>query len=144
MKKEESFHESYADLHEIKSGSDRSFGIVFAIVFLIIALFPLKGGGDVRWWAVIISAGFSVAALACPKCLSSLNKLWFRFGLLLQKIVNPIIMGILFYGVATPTAFLVRMMGKDILRLKSEPEQKSYWIIRNPPGPKPETMKDQF
>jgi hypothetical protein len=144
MEKEGALHENFSDHTEIKGSSDRSFGLVFTIVFLIVGLWPLKTGGTIRWWAIVTGGILCMVALFCPKVLSFPNRLWFRFGLLLQKIISPLIMGILFYGVAFPTGLLVRMLGMDILRLKWEPRAGTYWILRKPPGPPPETMKHQF
>ena len=85
-----------------------------------------------------------VAALLRPALLNPLNRIWLKFGLLLHRIVNPVIMALLFYGTVLPTGLVMRAMGKDLLRLKREPDADSYWILRAPPGPAPETMKDQF
>jgi len=93
---------------------------------------------------LFLAALFLVAALLRPSLLNPLNLLWLRFGLLLQKIVNPVIMALLFFGTVLPTGLVMRMMGKDPLRLRREPDAESYWIVRVPPGPSPETMKDQF
>jgi hypothetical protein len=87
---------------------------------------------------------FIAAAALYPSILKPLNRVWFKFGLLLHRIVNPVIMGLLFYGSVLPTGMIVRALGKDLLRLKFEPKADSYWIVREPPGPSPETMKDQF
>jgi hypothetical protein len=84
------------------------------------------------------------AALLYPAALNPLNRAWLKFGLLLHKVVNPIVMGLLFYGTVLPTGLVFRALGKDILRLRRQPEADSYWIVRQPPGPAPETMKDQF
>ena len=102
------------------------------------------GGGQVRIWAIGIAAAFAVVALARPGVLAPLNRLWTRFGLLLHKVVSPLIMGMLFYLTVTPIGLLMRAMGKDPLRLRPDPDAASYWIERDPPGPPPETMKNQF
>ncbi len=83
-------------------------------------------------------------AFAAPQVLAPLNRLWFKLGLLLHKIVNPIVLGIMFYVVVTPTGLIMRLLGKDLLRLKRDPAAASYWIERTPPGPKPESLGDQF
>lgn len=139
-----STHEDYARKNDVKMGSNRSFGIVFAVVFAIIGLAPLWGGGPVRIWAVSIAATFLAVALIYPAALASLNRLWFRFGMLLNRITTPLIMGLLFYVTVTPTALIMRALGKDPLRLKLDPSAKTYWIAREPPGPAPDSIKQQF
>lgn len=137
-------HESFERRDDVRGSSDRSFGFVFAVVFAAIGLLPLIVGGGVRLWALAIGGGFLLVALALPRVLAPLNRLWLKFGLLLHKIVSPIVLGIMFYGVVTPTGLLMRALGKDPLRLKFERQSASYWIERVPPGPPPESMKDQF
>jgi hypothetical protein len=114
------------------------------VVFAVIALWPLWQGGSPRWWSLIGAAAFLVSAIAVPRALRPLNRLWLRFGLLLNKIVGPIVLGILFYLVVTPIGLAMRMAGKDPLRLKWRPEADTYWIERQPPGPAPDTIKNQF
>ncbi len=125
---------------EIKIGSERNFGIVFFIVFLLIALYPLTYGGEIRIWSVLISLIFLILGLLNSKLLSPLNKLWFKFGIFLGKIVSPLIMGIIFFLVVTPIGFIMRLLGKDVLNLKFN-KNRSYWIEKN--GPKSK-MKNQF
>ena len=137
-------HESFRDRDAIKGSSNLSFGIVFAALFAIIGLFPLIGGNSVHWWSLIVAVTFLVLALAIPKLLAPLNRLWMRFGLLLHRIVNPLVMALLFFLVVTPIALLMRLFGKRPLQLDSEADAESYWIPRDPPGPDPETMKQQF
>lgn len=139
-----STHERLADDGVIETSSDRSFGIVFAVVFAIIGLWPFLFGGMVRWWSLAIAAAFLAAALIRPAVLAPLNRLWTKFGLLLNGIVSPLVMGLLFFVVITPFALAVRLTGKDLLRLKRDPEAESYWIPREPPGPLPETIKNQY
>ena len=91
-----------------------------------------------------MAALFLAAALLRPAILNPLNRLWLKFGLLLHRVVNPIVMALLFYGTVLPTGLVMRALGKDLLRLKRQPDADSYWIVRQPPGPAPETMKDQF
>ncbi len=138
------FHEDFTRKDEIKSGSNRAFGVVFAVVFAIIGLFPLLGDGAVRVWAVAISLVFLALALAAPRLLKPLNRLWFRFGMLLNMIVTPLVMALLFFVTVTPIALAMRLVGKDPLRLRFDPAAESYWIRRQPPGPDPETMRHQF
>ena len=125
---------------EIKIGSNKSFGIVFFLVFLLIAIYPLINNGELRIWSLVIAIIFFILGLINSKVLTPLNKLWFRFGLLLGKIVSPLIMGIIFFFVVTPTAFIVRIIGKDLLNLKFN-NKKTYWIEKT--GPKSK-MKNQF
>jgi len=129
---------------ETEGSSDRSFGFVFAAVFGLIGLYNLWHWGRAWPWLGLIAAGFLIVALVRPAVLSPLNKLWMKFGLLLAAIMNPIVLGILFFLVFTPMALLARLVGKDFLKLKRQPEAKSYWIARDPPGPMPASMKDQF
>ena len=127
-------------MDDIKISSNRSFGIVFFIVFLLIALYPLTYSQDIRFWSVIISIIFLVLGLFNSKILTPLNKLWFKFGIFLGKIISPIIMGIIFFLVVTPIGILMRLLGKDLINLKYN-NNKSYWIEKK--GPKSK-MKNQF
>lgn len=137
-------HEVYSREEAIKHGSDRSFGLVMAAAFAVLAL--INGWHDGGWWPWIGGAAalFLVVALLTPALLNPLNRIWLKFGLLLHKIVNPLIMAVMFYGTVLPTGLIMRMLGKDLLRLKFDPKADSYWIVRTPPGPAPESMKDQF
>lgn len=137
-------HEDLTREEEVEGSSDRSFGVVFAVVFLIVALLPLLHAGAVRWWSLGVSAAFAVVAFTVPSILAVPNRLWMKFGLLLAKIVSPIALGILFYLVFTPIGLLMRLSGKDPMRLKADPNAKSYWIDREPPGPPPQSMTNQF
>ena len=127
-------------MDDIKISSNRSFGIVFFIVFLLIALYPLSYSGEIRVWSAIISIIFLVLGLFNSKILTPLNKLWFKFGIFLGKIISPIIMGIIFFLVVTPIGLLMRLLGKDLINLKYN-NNKSYWIEKK--GPKSK-MKNQF
>jgi len=128
-------------MDEIKLGSNRSFGIVFFIVFVLIATYPLLNQGEIRIWSLIISFLFLFLGLLNSKILTPLNKLWFRFGLFLGKIISPIIMGVIFFLVVTPIGLLMRFFGKDVLNLKLNKKKSSYWIEKT--GPKSK-MKNQF
>jgi predicted membrane metal-binding protein len=139
-----STHERLADDGPVKGSSDRSFGIVFAVFFTIVGLWPLLGQGAVRWWALAIALAFAVVSAVRPALLAPLNRLWFKFGLLLNQVVSPIVMGLLFFLVITPFALVMRAKGKDLLHLKRDPAARSYWIPREPPGPSPETIKNQY
>ena len=127
-------------MDDIKIGSNRSFGIVFSIVFFLIASYPLTQGGELRIWSLIICLIFLILGSINSKILTPLNKLWFKFGVFLGKIVSPIIMGIIFFLVVTPIGLIMRVFGKDVLNLKFD-KAKSYWIEKS--GPKSK-MKNQF
>jgi hypothetical protein len=137
-------HEHLDREDDSEGSSDRSFGFVFAAVFAILGLLPLVHGHPVRWWSIGLSALFALVAWLKPTLLTHLNKLWTRFGLLLGAIVSPIALGILFYLILTPIGVLMRLTGKDPLRLKFERSNESYWIRREPPGPKPDSLTNQF
>lgn len=123
--------------------TNRSFGLVFCGFFALLALFPLLSGGSVRLWSAIVSATFGATALFLPSVLTPLNRLWMRFGALLHRIVSPIVLALLFFVVITPFGLVMRLLGKDPLKLRSEPVQ-TYWIDREPPGPQPESLNNQF
>ena len=127
-------------MDDIKIGSNKSFGIVFFFVFLLIGLYPLTYSEEVRVFSIIISLFFLVTGLLNSKILTPLNKLWFKFGIFLGKIISPLIMGIIFFLVVTPTGLIMRLLGKDVLNLKYN-KNKSYWIEKNEPKSK---MKNQF
>ena len=129
------------DHKDIKIGSNRSFGLVFFVVFLLISIYPILKDGNIRIWSLIISFIFLVLGLLNSNLLSPLNKLWFKFGLFLGKIISPIIMGIIFYLVVTPTGLIMRFLRKDILRLKFDKKSRSYWIEKNNSKSR---MKNQF
>ena len=114
-------------MDNIKIGSNRSFGIVFFIVFLLIALYPLVNSEGIRMWSVILSLIFLVLGLLDSKILTPLNKIWFKFGILLGRIISPIIMGIIFFFVVTPIGLIMRILGKDLLNLRYN-NNKTYWI----------------
>jgi hypothetical protein len=124
--------------------SDRAFGLVFAVFFAIVALLPIWNGAPPRLWALGVGVAFLAAALAAPRILAPLNRAWLKLGDLLHRIVNPIALAILYYGVVTPTGLVMRLFGQDPLRLRFDKAAKSYWIARVPPGPSAESLKDQF
>ncbi|MFZ5523317.1 MAG: SxtJ family membrane protein [Pseudomonadota bacterium] len=137
-------HEDLNREQHIEGSSDRAFGLVFAGVFLVIAGIPLFHGEVMRWWSVGVAAVFVLVALVKPALLAGLNRLWMKLGILLGKVVSPIALGILFYVVITPIGVVIRLTGKDPLRLKFDPDAESYWIPREPPGPPPGSMNNQF
>ena len=126
---------------KIKMGTNRSFGIVFFVFFLIISILPLLNENGIRKWSIGISLLFLILGLLNSKFLTPLNKLWFKFGLLLGSIVAPIVMGVVFFLVITPTGFLLKLFGKDILNKKYNIKKKTYWISRNKEN---NSMKQQF
>jgi hypothetical protein len=138
------FHEQLGEGGKVKKSSERTFGLVFTVFLCVIGLAPLLHHGHVRIWALAAAAVFLVVALAAPKLLQPLNHLWFLLGRLLHRIVNPIVMGVLFFVVITPAALLLRLAGKDLLSLKRQPQAASYWVHRTPPGPEPQSLKNMF
>lgn len=137
-------HEDLSRDQQVEGSSDRSFGLVFSGVFLVVACWPLFYREMPRWWALGIAVVFVVIAILKPALLAGLNRQWLKFGLLLGKVVSPVALGILFYCVVAPIGGLMRLTGKDPLRLKLDSGAKSYWIPRQPPGPPPDSMTNQF
>jgi len=137
-------HEDLNRHDEIIVGSERAFGVVFAIVFAVIAAWPLLSGAAPRWWAVAIAVAFIAAGYFFPIVLKPLNIVWFKIGMLMYKVVNPLTMAMLYVTTIIPIGLIFKVMGKDPLKLKMDKSVSSYWIERDPPGPEPESMKDQF
>ena len=127
-------------MDEIKIGSNRSFGIVFFVVFLLIGSYPFLKGGDFKIIPILISIIFFILGVINSKILTPLNKFWFKFGLLLGQIISPIVMGVIFFLVVTPIGYLMRLLGKDVLRLKKT-NDSSYWVKKSNLKSK---MKNQF
>ena len=138
------FHEDLAREHSVDEASPRSFGLLFAVICLIIGLAPLIGGGGVRWWGIGVGVALGIIALAVPRVLAPLSALWLRFGALLHSIVSPVVMAVLFLGAVLPTGLVLRLFRHDSLGLKRDPSKTSYWIDRTPPGPEPESLRQQF
>jgi hypothetical protein len=136
-----SAHESF-DRDPVQIGSNRNFGFVFFAVFLVIGFFWRDSASGWIWWGAAIS--ILVISLVAPRLLSPFNKAWYLFGMALSRITTPIILGILFFLVVTPTGLIARMFGKDLLRLRVDKATESYWIERRPPGPDPKSMNQQF
>ena len=113
-------------MEKLKIGSNRSFGIIFFIVFLTIALWPLLASDNIRLWSLGISVIFFFLGIFNSKLLTPINKLWIKFGLLLGQIVSPVVMAIIFFGIVTPTGLILRIFGKDILKLNKN-NSNSYW-----------------
>ncbi len=144
MSESQETHESFRSETDVQAGSERSFGIVFAIVFAIVAAVPLWSGAPVRIWALVVAALFLVSAFVTPKLLRPLSLLWFRFGLLLHAVVNPLVMGLLFFLTVTPIALIMRWLGKDPLHRRFDADAHSYWIERDSGELTPDTMRRQF
>ena len=124
-----------------EQSSEKSFGVVFSIVFLIIALYPLITSEGLRIWALVVSIIFFLLAFLAPKILVLPNKLWFKFGLLIGSIVAPIVMAFVYFATVLPTGLIIRLLGKDLLKQKLDKNAKSYWIERKEPMG---SMKNQF
>lgn len=144
-------HETLNHDQEIEGSSDRAFGLVFTAFFSIVGFYPwvrawISHTGEPRFrvWAVALAGSFFVMALARPRVLNPLNRLWTKFGLLLQNLTNPIIMGAIFYLLITPIALFFRLTKRDPLKRKFEPESQTYWIARDPAAAAQESMKNQF
>ena len=129
------------DNKKIEKSTNRSFGLVFFIVFLIIGLWPLANGGSVRFWSLIIALIFLFLGILNSKILTPLNVLWSKFGELLGIVIAPIVMGIIFFLVVTPTGLIMRIFGKDLLRNKFQINNESYWIKKEK---NKSSMKKQF
>jgi len=128
-------------MDDIKIGSNRSFGIIFFVIFLLVSLYPLINDESIRYWSLIISMIFLVLGLFNSNLLSPLNKIWFRFGILLGKLISPFIMGVIFFLVVTPIGLIMKIIKKDLLNLKLRKDKETYWIEKTEPKSK---MKNQF
>ena len=125
--------------------SIKNFGLTFAFVFVVIAAWPLVFRNEhPRYWALVIGGAFVAAAFLAPGILKPLNNLWFKFGMLLHRIVNPIVLGVMFLVFITPIAIVLRLLGKKLIPLAFERDRASYWIERTPPGPAPDSLRKQF
>jgi predicted membrane protein len=128
------------DNSNIKIGTNKSFGIVFFVFFLIVSIFPILNDGDIRVWSLIISLIFLILGILNSKILTPLNQIWFKFGILLGRFVSPVVMGIIFFAIVTPTSVIMRVLQKNLLNLKKG-NKKTYWIERSKIKSK---MKNQF
>jgi saxitoxin biosynthesis operon SxtJ-like protein len=137
-------NEPFVSYRKVKVGSDRSFGLIFATLFAVIGLWPAISGGQRRWLSLVIAGLLLAAALFRPRLLAPLNRLWFRLGLVLHHVINPVLMALIYFGCIVPIGFILKLCGKDPLRLKRDPEAATYWIAREPPGPAPGSMAKQF
>ena len=138
-------HEKIVSHDEREPPSIRNFGLTFAFVLVVLAFSPLVLRGEhPRYWALVLALGFAGATYLAPVLLKPLNLLWFKFGMLLHKIVNPIVLGIMFLVFITPIAVVLRLLGKKLIPLTFEHDKTTYWIERNPPGPAPDSLRNQF
>jgi len=129
---------------EVRVGSDRSFGLVMAAAAAIFGGLPLLRLATPHWWLIGVAVAFAACALVYPRALHPLNYVWFRFGLLLHRVVSPLVIGAVFFLCVTPIGLIMRLFGKDVLSLRRRADLASYWIVRDPPGPEPGTMTNQF
>ena len=127
-------------MEKTHKSSNKGFGFVFFIVFILIAFYPLLNDGSIRLWSLLVSLIFLILGLLNSKILNPLNNLWYKFGLILNKVISPLIMGIIFFLIVTPIGILMRILKKDLLNLKYN-NKKTYWIEKS--GPK-SSMKNQF
>jgi hypothetical protein len=137
-------HEDLSRTHAVKDSSNRSFGLVFTAAFVVIALSPLIRGGALRWWALVAAGVTLLITSRAPAFLALPKRVWLAFGALLHRLISPVVLGFLFYAVVTPMAGLVRLFGKDSMRRRRRAGHTSYWIPRDPPGPRPESLSHQF
>jgi len=128
----------------VEVGSNRSFGFVFTTVFTLIGLLPLFNDNPVHIWSLIIAGIFFALSIATPNTLKPLNILWFKFGLLIGRFINPIVMFVIYVVAILPMGLLLKLFRKDLLSLKFDKSASSYWVKRQPPGPAPDSLKDQF
>jgi hypothetical protein len=141
---EPAFHENFTRDEDVVGSSDRTFGVTLAVIGIAVGLLELWRGYGSGWLWLAAATVPLLLALFWTTALAPLNRLWLRFSLLLYKVVNPIVMALMFFATVVPTGLVMRALGKDPLRLKRDPKAASYWIVREPPGPAPETMKHQF
>jgi hypothetical protein len=127
-----------------KPGSNRNFGLVMAAATAVLGWLPLLRLARPHWWLLAVAVAFAVSSFVAPRLLFPLNYAWFRFGLLLHRIVSPIVIGAIFFLCVTPIGMIMRLLGKDVLSLRRRADLPSYWIVRDPPGPEPGTMTNQF
>ena len=128
-----------------QGSSNRSFGLVMAGAFTLIGVWPaLFRGGELRWWLLVPALAFVLAALIFPHVLAPLNFLWTKLGLLMHRVVNPVVMAAMYYGVVMPAGLIMRALGKDILKLRRDPTAATYWVKRDNPGSRGASMRQQF
>lgn len=135
-------------LHDLamrnEAPSNRSFGWVFTAVFMLVGVYSLWRGGAVYPWMFGLAGATAAVTVVRPRWLAPLNRLWMKFGELLHRLVSPIVLGIIFYGVLTPIGLAMRLAGRDTMKRKFEPQSPTYWVRRDPPGPAADSFRDQF
>lgn len=137
-------HEIFDRNDKSERSSDRSFGLVFSSVFIVIALAPLLSCRHARWWALIPAGAFLLTAFLCPSLLSGLNRGWTKIGHLLHRIVSPLLLAMFFFLILTPFAIIMRMFRKDELSMDQEPASNSYWVTRKKKNTSTQNMSNQF
>jgi hypothetical protein len=137
-------HETLERIEGVRASTHRALGVVFAVVFVVIGLFPWLHGAAARPWALMVGGGFALAALLLPDLLAPLNRAWTRLGALLHRVMSPVVLGIMFFLVITPMAIVMRWFREDPLRRRFDPRLPSYWIERRPDSPTAGTFTDQF
>lgn len=137
-------HEDYSRTHSVTASSNRGFGWVFALAFLIVGVWPLLSGRELRTWSLVVAGAFLIVTLVAPALLALPNRLWQRFGLLLNRVVSPIMLALLFFIVVTPLGAIMRLLGKTPRQFQRGGRAGSYWIKRDPPGPRAESLSKQF
>lgn len=137
-------HERLSRGQSMAIGSDRGFGVAFAVVFAVVGSIPLLFGGSPRWWAVGAAGALLLAAVVMPGLLSPLNKVWHRVALLLHRVVSWVALVLLFYGVVALTGLVMRLLRRDLLSRRFDRDAVSYWVNRDSFGPEPESMRNQF
>lgn len=137
-------HEFQAREEVVKTSSDRGFGLMFGVVFGLIAGYGAYRGSTLWPYWLAASGALATVALSVPRVLALPNRLWTKVGLVLFKVVSPVVLALVFYVTVTPINLLLRLLGKDILGLGWKRDDSTYWIARNPPGPAPDTLKNQF
>lgn len=137
-------HEDLNRHERVKRSSNRAFGFVIAIAFTVVGLWPLIFGRPLRLWAIILAVAIAAVAFWVPVLLTLPNRLWLAFGALLHRIVSPVMLAAMFFVAVMPTGLVMRLLGKDFLALRRKPDLKTYWVERRPPGPPPESLRNQF
>jgi hypothetical protein len=140
----DTFPDQRDDDEPLKLPSEKSFAVTIAVVFTVIGLLPLLHGGSARLWALAVAAAFLAAGFLTPALLRPLNRVWMRFGALLHRIVNPLILGLMFALIVTPVGLFLRLTGSKLLSPRPDPAATSYWIAREPPGPDADSVRNQF
>jgi hypothetical protein len=144
MAGQSAFHEDFSREDKIKGSSDRGFGLVFAAFFALLAGLAFWHNNPRWYWWIGIAVATVLVSLIVPRALAPLNWLWTRLGVVLFKVISPLALAVIFFVTMTPMAVFLRLRKKDILRRKYDPQAASYWIPREPPGPEPGSMKNQF